>query len=160
MGANEDNYKYWYNGNKDKTNSVATLKKLNKAESVIEIDRFSDRLMSAEVIVGSILFNIYYCFFFYEFNIFYCLISMKTPQVGKTAQENAEFRNKLGDKVARFPQKEGLIMAGDVIAYVDNDRVGFEEMMRLCGFGKGNNERYTVCGNAQKSRTRNIKYLL
>lgn len=94
--------------------------KLDKAEDTVEVDRFSDQLMRVKVIVGNISFNIF---------------SIHAPHLGRTAQEKKELWNKLEDKVARVPH-DGLIVGGEVKTHDGSDRVGFEEVMRLYGFGE------------------------
>jgi exonuclease III len=97
FGSNEQKYKFWYSGNKDGTNGVGILMKQELAEKVIEVERYSDRMMKVKMVIGRVVYEIF---------------SVYAPQTGRPAQEKMEFWENLEDEVARVPESEGVIVGG------------------------------------------------
>ena len=52
FGSNEEKYKFWYNGNKDGTNGVGILVHQELVERVLNVERYSDRLMKITMITA------------------------------------------------------------------------------------------------------------
>ena len=129
FGSNEEKYKFWYKGNAEGTNGVGLLVKQDLAERVLEVERFSDRVMKIKILLGKVVCHVF---------------SAYAPQAGRTAQEKDEFWELLEEEVARVPNAEGLIVGGDLNGHVGTNRDSFSDIMGPYGFGTSNREGTTI----------------
>ena len=83
------------------------------AERVLEVERFSDRLMKIRMVLGKGVCHIF---------------SAYAPQVGLTSQEKEEVWELMEEEVAKVPTSDGLIVGGDLNRHIGSDREGFEEI--------------------------------
>ena len=139
FGSNEEKYKFWYSGNSVGTSGVGLLVKHELAERVLEVERFSDRLMKIRMVLGKGVCHIF---------------SAYAPQAGLTTQEKEEFWELVEEEVAKVPISEGLIIGGDLNGHIGSDRVGFEEVRGLHGFGEANREGETIMEFAKNQNLR------
>ena len=125
LGDGEQKYKFWYKGNSEGTNGVGVLIKHELAENIIEVSRYSDRLMSIKAVLGDSVWHIF---------------SLYAPQIGRPAAEKQEFWEKTEEEFGRVPVNDGLIVGGDFNAHVGRDISGYEDVLGLYGFGERNPE--------------------
>ena len=129
FGSNEEKYKFWYSGNSFGTNGVGLLVKQELVERVLEVERYSDRLMKIRMVLGKAVCHVF---------------SAYAPQAGLTAQQKEDFWELVEEEVAKVPNSEGLIIGGDLNGHIGSDRAGFEEIRGLHGFGQVNREGETI----------------
>ena len=125
FGTNEDKYKFWYSGNNDGVGGVGIMVKSVMTESVIEVVRYSDRIMKLTLVLGGNLWHIF---------------SVYAPQVGRSVQEKQAFWDSLEDEVGRIPDSDGLLIGGDMNGHIGIDIAGYDEVIGLYGFGDRNDE--------------------
>lgn len=114
VGTDQERYKLWYSGNRERTNGVGIFVKQDLVDSVIEVERYTDRIIKVEMVLGKVVYHIF---------------SVYAPQVGRTAQEKQEFWERLEDEVAKVPDTEGLIVGGDMNGHVGSTREGYEDII-------------------------------
>ena len=125
FGANDQKYKFWYSGQGDGLGGVGVMARAELAGNVLEIERYSNRLMKVKIILGESISHIF---------------SVYAPQSGRTAQEKADFYEKLEDEIGRVPVTDHLIVGGDMNGHIGMDRAGYEEVLGRYGFGDRNAE--------------------
>ena len=125
FGKNDDKYKFWYSGSDDGVGGVGIMVKSIMTESVIEVVRFSDRVIKLTLVLGGDLWHIF---------------SVYAPQVGRSAQEKQAFWDSLEDEVGRIPDGEGLLIGGDMNGHIGRDITGYDEEIGLYGYGDRNEE--------------------
>ena len=131
IGSNEEKYKFWYSGGEEKINGVGVMMRADMADSVIEIDRYDDRMMKIKMVLGRKIWNIF---------------SIYAPQTGRPEQEKRDFWEKFEDRIGQIPQSEVLLIGGDVNSHIGSDNAGYEEVMGQYGYGTKNNEGEDVLG--------------
>ena len=129
FGSNEEKYKIWYSGNKDGIGGVGILVQNDLVERVLEVVRYSDRLMKVIILLGKTICHVF---------------SAYTPQTGRPAQEKEDFWERFEEEVARVPGTEGLFVGGDLNGHVGAERDGYEEVMGPNGFGISNREGISI----------------
>ena len=102
---------------------IGVLVRHELAGSVVEVVRFSHRVMKVKIISGKVL---------YQFSLVYA------PQVGRLDEEKSEFREKLEDEVAGILGKEGVIVGWDMNGHIGTMRVGYEEVVSCFSYGVNN----------------------
>ena len=125
FGEGDDKYKLWYSGNEDGSNGVGIFACQELTENVIEVVRYSDRLMKVKMVLGSKLYHIF---------------SVYAPQVGRPTSEKEEFLEFLEDEIASIPTSDGIFVAGDFNCHIGRNRDGYEAVMGSFGIGESNGE--------------------
>ena len=59
LGDGDQKYKFWYKGNAEGTKGVGTLITHELAENVIEVSRYSDRLISIKAVLGDSVWHVF-----------------------------------------------------------------------------------------------------
>ena len=139
IGDGEQKFKFWYKGNSEGTNGVGIMMKHDLAESVIEVRRYSDRLMSIKAVFGGSVWHFF---------------SLYAPQVGRPAAEKQDFWEKAEDEIGRVPNNDGLIIGGDMNAHVGRDTGGYEDVLGLYGYGERNAEGTNLLDICKNQRLR------
>ena len=139
FGSNEEKYKFWYNGNKDGTNGVGLLVRQELVERVLNVERYSDRLMKITMILGKTVCHIF---------------SAYAPQVGLSMQEKEEFWELMEEEVAKVPNSEGLFVGGDLNGHIGSERAGYEEIRGRHGYGTANREGEIILDFAKNQNLR------
>lgn len=85
----------------------------------LEVVRFSDRCMKIKMVLGKCVYHI---------------ISAYAPQVGRPGEEKESFREQMEDIISEVPDRDGLILAGDMNCHIGNNRVGYESVKGDFGF--------------------------
>jgi hypothetical protein len=109
----------------DGTSGVGVLVAEKWVNRVLEVKRFSDRLMVIRVIVGKSVLS---------------LVSVYAPQVGRSMEEKEEFYILLGNVLSAISTKEHLVVGGDLNGHVGKNVDGFEGVHYGHGFGSRNVE--------------------
>ena len=125
IGSGDQKYKLWYVGNGDSTNGVGIMTKHELADCVIDVTRYSDRLISIKLVIEDKVWHVF---------------SMYAPQVGRSTAEKQAFWESVEDEIGKVPSNDGLILAGDTNAHIGTDITGYEEVLGLYGFGDRNGE--------------------
>ena len=89
LGDGEQKYKFWFKDNSEGTNGVGILVKHELAENIIEVSRYSDRLMSIKAVLGDSAWHVF---------------SLYAPQIGRPAVEKQEFWDRAEEEFGRVPQ--------------------------------------------------------
>ena len=76
---------------------VGVLVRHKLAGSVVEVERFSHRVMKVNIVIGKVIYQVF---------------SVHAPQVGRSDEEKSEFWEKLEYEVAGISGEEGVIMGG------------------------------------------------
>ena len=101
IGTEEEKYKLWYSGNEEGTGGVGVLLCQRLVQNVIEVERFSDRCMKIRLVLGRYVY---------------------VPQVGRSNEEKDQFRDELEDIISNVPDRDGLIIAGDLNCHIGSNR--------------------------------------
>ena len=125
VGTGDEKYKLWYSGNEEGTGGVGIFLCQDLVQNVIEVVRYSDRCMKIIIVLGKSVYHI---------------LSVYAPQVGLSAEEKEAFRDSLEDIISHIPERDGLILAGDLNCHIGNIRTGYESVMGDYGFGTSNVE--------------------
>ena len=124
-------------------------------QNVVEVVRHNDRIIQVKLVLGQ---NIYH------------VMSVYAPQVGLSAEEKEEFWEKLEDLISLIPERDGIIVGGDLNGHIGHSRYGYEDVMGVYGFGDLNEEGRSIlnfCKNQnlrisntffQKPREKQITY--
>ena len=125
VGTGDEKYKLWYSGNEEGTGGVGIFLCQDLVQNLIEVVRYSDRCMKLKIVLGKSVYHI---------------LSVYAPQVGLSAEEKEAFRDSLEDIISHIPERDGLILAGDLNCHIGNIRTGYESVMGDYGFGTSNVE--------------------
>ena len=94
-------------------------------DKVMEVNRFSARLMVVRVMIGKSVLN---------------LISLYALQVDRSMDEKVEFYITLGKVLKTIKESEYLVVCGDFNGHVGKDIEGYEGVHGGMGFGSRNVE--------------------
>ena len=111
FGKNEEKYKFWYTGNQEGTGGAGIMIKQSMAEDVIKITRHGDRMIRAKLILGCTVWHVF---------------SVYAPQVGRPALEKQTFWDLFEEGCGRIPERDCIIVGGDVNAHIGRDIAGYE----------------------------------
>ena len=96
IGSGEGKFKFWYSGCMVGGGGVGVLVRHELAESVLEVERFSHRLMKVNIVIGKAIYQFF---------------SVYAQQVERS-DEKSEFWEKLEDEVAGISGEEGVLWGG------------------------------------------------
>ncbi|XP_071739822.1 uncharacterized protein [Rutidosis leptorrhynchoides] len=118
-------YKLWYSGSRIARNGVGIfLGKLHK-DNVVDVGRFSDRIMSVSLIIKEETFTV---------------ISAYAPHAGLGDAEKKSFWELLDEVVRGCPADHRLIIGGDLNGHIGVEAEGYEGAHGGFGFGPRNEE--------------------
>ncbi|XP_071708350.1 uncharacterized protein [Rutidosis leptorrhynchoides] len=118
-------YKLWYSGSRIARNGVGIfLGKLHK-DNVVDVGRFSDRIMSVSLINKEETFTV---------------ISAYAPHAGLGDAEKKSFWESLDEVVRGCPADHRLIIGGDLNGHIGVEAEGYEGAHGGFGFGPRNEE--------------------
>ncbi len=141
LGDGEQRYKLWWAGEKKGARGgVGILVREEFVQNVMEIRRITPRIIAIKIVIGGKLFHI---------------LSVYAPQSGRPEEEKEEFWEKLDDSIGGIPEKDPLIIGGDLNGHIGMDRNGFEDVMGIYSFGERNAEGEKILEFCQ-SRNLNI----
>ncbi|XP_071695494.1 uncharacterized protein [Rutidosis leptorrhynchoides] len=118
-------YKLWYSGSRIARNGVGIfLGKLHK-DNIVDVGRFSDRIMSVSLIIKEETFTV---------------ISAYAPHAGLGDAEKKSFWELLDEVVRGCPADHRLIIGGDLNGHIGVEAEGYEGAHGGFGFGSRNEE--------------------
>nr|XP_016504330.1 PREDICTED: craniofacial development protein 2-like [Nicotiana tabacum] len=120
---NADGYKLWYSGVHRGKNEVGILVDSHLRESVVEVRRVNDRLMTIKLVVGECTLNV---------------VSAYAPQVGLDEEIKMHFWEGLDDIVRSIPPSERLFIGGNFNGHIGSSVGGYTEVHGGFGFGERN----------------------
>ena len=97
------------------------------AESVLEVKRVSDRLMSIKLEVNGSILNT-------------CILSAYAPQVNNSIEDKNDFWEDLDGLIESISTEERIVLGADLNGHVGEGNIGDEEIMGRYGAGTRNNE--------------------
>ena len=118
--AGDAEYKLFYAGNNRGTGGVGILMTPEMGKSIQQIERHNDRIITVKTVWGGSIYHIF---------------SVYAPQAGLPISEKLEFWENLEDIVSRIPERDGVLIAGDLNGHIGSDSRGFEEVMGRHGYG-------------------------
>ena len=120
---NVDGYKLWYSGVLRGKNGVGILVDSHLRESVVEVRRVNDRLMTIKLVVGEGTLNV---------------VSAYAPQAGLDEDIKRRFWEGLDEIVRSIPPSERLFIGGYFNGHIGSSAGGYTEVHGGFGFGERN----------------------
>jgi Reverse transcriptase (RNA-dependent DNA polymerase)/Endonuclease/Exonuclease/phosphatase family len=120
-----EGYKLHYNGERNTQNGVGIAISSKLRDSVVAVNRISDRLMSIEIDSNSSLLRVISCY---------------APQTGCPDDIKNEFWEQLKDHLRSVKPDEYLIIGGDLNGHVGATRDGYEHHHGGQGYGNRNDD--------------------
>ena len=114
-------YKFFWMGREKGYHGVGVLVAEEWIEKVLDVKRWSQRIMVLRVVVGRSVVN---------------LVSVYAPQTGRGKEEKEEFFLVLGKVLSDIDVGEGLLICGDMNGHVGAGVDGFEGVYGGYGFGR------------------------
>ena len=121
----DSKYKLFFCGNKQGLGGVGILLSEKWIDKVIKVDRFSDRIMLIQLVIGKVVFT---------------FISLYAPQVGLPMAEKVLFYDQLQAICMAIPNSEVLFCLGDWNGHVGAAACGYEDVHGSHGYGTRNAE--------------------
>nr|XP_009619302.1 craniofacial development protein 2-like [Nicotiana tomentosiformis] len=118
-----DKYKPWYSGVRKGKNGVGILVDGELRESMVEVRRVNDRLMTIKLVVGEFTLNI---------------VSAYAPHAGLDEEVIQQFWEGLDEIVRQVPPTERLFIEGDFNGHIGSTTRGYGEVHGGFGFGERN----------------------
>ena len=128
--------KLFYHGVDGRRNGIGVVVREKYINSILEVKRISDRVMSLKMEIEGTLFNV---------------ISAYAPQVGCELVEKEEFWNELEDTIHSIPREERLVIGADLNGHVGEGNNGDEDVMGKFGVGERNPEGQMVVNCAKRT---------
>ncbi len=128
-------FKLFYHGVDGKRNGIGVILKEEYVNSVLEVKRVSDRMMSVKLEIEGVMINV---------------ISAYAPQVGCEMEEKEDFWSKLDEVVVRIPKEERVVIGADFNGHVGEGNRGDEEVMARYGIKERNVEGQMVVDFAKR----------
>ena len=124
--VNENNrYKIWYFGEKNKRGGVAIAVRKSWEENIIEVNNYSSRMIKIKLVCGKKIIHFF---------------SVYAPQAGRPNKEKVDFRESFADRVHEIPEEDVVIVGGDFNAHLGKERIGFEDVVGNFAIGERNPE--------------------
>ncbi|XP_019261048.1 PREDICTED: uncharacterized protein LOC109239007 [Nicotiana attenuata] len=120
---NADEYKLWYSGVLKGKNGVGILVDRELRESVVEVRRVNDWLISIKLVVGECTINV---------------VSAYVPQAGLDEEIKRRFWEGLDDIACSIPPAEKLFIGGDFNGHIGSTAGGYGEVHGGFDFGDRN----------------------
>ena len=114
--------KIFYNGADERKNGIGIVLMEELAESVLEVKKVSDRLMTIKLDVNGSILN---------------MVSAYAPQVNNSMEEENDFLDGLIESIST---EERIVLGADFNGHVGEGNIGDEEIMGRYGAGTRNKE--------------------
>ena len=118
-------FKLFYHGMDGMRNGVGVVVNEKYINSILEVRRVSDRVISVKMEIDGVLMNV---------------ISAYAPQVGCEWEEKEEFWNEVEGVIQSIPREERMTIGADFNGHVGEGNRGDEGVMGRYGFGERNAE--------------------
>ena len=106
--------KLFYNRADGRKNGIGIVVSQELAESVLEVKRVSDRLMTMKLEVKGFILNI---------------VSVYAPQVNTNMEEKNDFWEDLYELIECVSKKEWIVLGADLNGHVGKENIGYKEIM-------------------------------
>jgi len=110
FGAIGKRYKLFWMGSKAKTDGVGIFVAEKWVDSVVSVERHSDRVLVLKMVSGDCLLNVF---------------TVYAPQTGKPVEEKESFWDDVFHLVSCIPQNEMVVFAGDMNRHAGSSNVGY-----------------------------------
>ena len=128
-------YKLFYNGADERKNGIRLVVREELPESVMEVKRVSDRLMTMKMEVRGSILNI---------------VSAYAAQVNNSMEEKNNFWEDLDGLIECVSKQERIVLGADLNGHVGEGNIGDEEIMGRYGAGTRNKEGSMVVDFAKR----------
>ena len=123
FGAIGKRYKLFWIGNKAKTDGVGIFVVEKWVDSVVSVERHSERVLVLKMVFGDYLLNVF---------------TVYAPHSGRPDEEKECFSNEVFHLVSCIPQNEMVVFAGDMNGHVGSSNAGYEGTHGGFGYGSRN----------------------
>ena len=123
FGAIGKRYKLFLMGNESKTDGVGIFVAEKWADSVVRVERHSERILVLKMVLGDRLLNVF---------------SVYAPHSGRRDEEKECFWNEVFHLVSCIPQNEMVVFAGDMNGHVGSSNDGYDGTHGGFGYGSRN----------------------
>ena len=120
-----ESYKMFYHGYNTKKNGVAIVVGEKWRDNILEVNRISDRIITAKLLIDTININI---------------VSAYAPQVGCTDEEKEEFWEELEELIRSLSAKDKIVIGADLNGHIGRGNTGYERWHGGFGHGEKNQE--------------------
>ena len=120
-----EGYKMFYPGYNTKKNGVAIVVGEKWRDNILEVNRISDRIITAKLLIDTININI---------------VSAYAPQVGCTDEEKEEFWEELEELIRSLSEKDKIVIGADLNGHIGRGNTGYERWHGGFGNGEKNQE--------------------
>ena len=110
FGAIGKQYKLFCMGSKAKTDGVGIFVAEKLVDSVVSVERHSERALVLKMVLGDCLLNVF---------------TAHAPHSGKPDEEKDKFWNEVFHLVSCIPKNEMVVFAGDMNGHVRSSNVGW-----------------------------------
>jgi len=110
-------------GSKAKTDGVWIFVAEKWIDSVVGVERHSERVLVLKMVLGDCLLNVF---------------TVYVPHSGKPDEEKESFWNEVFHLVSCVPQNEMVVFAGDMNGHIGSSNVGYDGTHGGFGFGSRN----------------------
>jgi len=111
FGAIGKRYKLFWMGSKAKSDGVGIFVAEKWADSVVSVERHSERVLILKMVLGDCLLNVF---------------TVYAPQSGKPDEEKESFLDDVFHLVSSIPQNEMVVFAGNVNGHIGSSNVGYD----------------------------------
>ena len=129
-----EGYSMFYHGYNTNKNGVAIVVGEKLRGNILEINRISDRLITAKLLIDTININI---------------VSAYAPQVGCTVEEKEEFWEELEELIRSFSEKDKIVITASLNGHIGRGNTGYERWHGGFGHGEKNQEGDNILEFAQ-----------
>ena len=134
-GSGDERYKFWWSGGERGESGVGVFVKEEWGGNVIEVVRWSDRMMKVKMVMGGRKIHFF---------------SVYAPQQGRPAEEKEQFMENLEDRILEVREEEAVMVLGDMNAHVGSENRGYEDVSGKYGWGERNQEGEKVLQMCQR----------
>jgi len=113
-------YKLFWMGSKAKTDGVRIFVAEKWVDSVVSVERHSEKALVLKMVLGDCLLNVF---------------TVYAPHSGKPDEEKERFWNKVFHLVSCIPQNEMVVFAGDMNGHIGSSNVGYDGTHGGFGYG-------------------------
>ena len=123
FGAIGKRYKLFLMGNEAKTDGEGIFVAEKWADSVVRVERHSERILVLKMVLGDRLLNVF---------------TVYAPHTGKPEEEKESFWDNIFHLVSCIPQNEMVVFAGDMNGHVRSSNAGYDGTHGGFGYGSKN----------------------
>ena len=120
-----EGYKMFYHGYNRKKNGVAIVVGEKWRDNILEVNRISDRIITAKLLIDTININI---------------VSAYAPQVRCTDEEKEEFWEELEELIRSLSENDNIVIGADLNGHIGRGNTGYERWHGGFGHGEKNQE--------------------